>query len=116
MKGLGNLQQHFAYNSAYLAYAALFSIFACICGWFFLAPFIRYGLAFLLVFPLMALGLWIRPEKMGPVRSAAGCGEMTFRTDSCRNERKRSENASKRRGRSENDHRANVRRAGQSDV
>ena len=48
------------------------SVFACICGWFFLAPFIRYGLAFLLIFPLMALGLWIRPEKMGPVRIAGG--------------------------------------------
>lgn len=26
VKGLGNLQQHFAYNSAYLAYAAAFSM------------------------------------------------------------------------------------------
>lgn len=56
------------------------SVFACICGWFFLAPFIRYGLAFLLVFPLMALGLWIRPEKMGPVRIAGGflCAAVFF--------------------------------------
>ncbi len=56
------------------------SVFACICGWFFLAPFIRYGLAFLLIFPLMALGLWIRPEKMGPVRIAGGflCAAVFF--------------------------------------
>ena len=51
-----------------------------IAGWFFLAPFIRYGLAFLLIFPLMAFGEWLRPMRMGPVRIASGflCAAIFF--------------------------------------
>ena len=51
-----------------------------IAGWFFLAPFIRYGLAFLLIFPLMAFGEWLRPMQMGPVRIASGflCAAIFF--------------------------------------
>ena len=51
-----------------------------IAGWFFLASFIRYGLAFLLIFPLMAFGEWLRPMQMGPVRIASGflCAAIFF--------------------------------------
>ena len=51
-----------------------------IAGWFFLGPFIRYGLAFLLIFPLMAFGEWLRPMQMGPVRIASGflCAAIFF--------------------------------------
>ena len=40
------------------------AVFAGIAGWFFTAPFIRYGLAFLLILPCMAAGEWIRPVRM----------------------------------------------------
>lgn len=50
------------------------SILAGIGGWFFTAPFIRYGLAFLLILPCMAVGEWLRPVKMGPVRIMSGFG------------------------------------------
>ena len=43
-----------------------------IAGWFFTAPFIRYGLAFLLVFPLIAAGRWLGPASNGPLRIGAG--------------------------------------------
>lgn len=54
-----------------MLYAA---VFAGIAGWFFTAPFIRYGLAFLLILPCMAAGEWIRPVKMGPARMISGFG------------------------------------------
>ncbi len=49
-------------------------------GWFFLAPFIRYGLAFLLLFPLLAFGTWMRPMPMGPARILSGflCAAVFF--------------------------------------
>lgn len=49
-------------------------------GWFWLAPFIRYGLAFLLVFPLISMGIWLRRIPMGPVRIASGfaCAAVFF--------------------------------------
>ena len=45
-----------------------------IAGWFLTAPFIRYGLAFLLLLPCMVIGEWIRPIRMGPVRIVSGFG------------------------------------------
>ena len=54
-----------------ILYAA---VLAGIAGWFFTAPFIRYGLAFLLILPCMAVGEWLRPVKMGPVRILSGFG------------------------------------------
>lgn len=48
--------------------------FACLVGWFLLAPFIRYGLAFLLVFPLLVLGCWLKKMQNGPVRIISGFG------------------------------------------
>ena len=52
-----------------MLYAA---ILCCLAGWFLTAPFIRYGLAFLLLLPCMVLGEWIRPMRMGPVRILSG--------------------------------------------
>ena len=49
-----------------------------IAGWFFLAPFIRYGLAFLLIFPLMAFGEWLRPMLDG---AGADCVRFSLRSD-----------------------------------
>lgn len=56
------------------------AVFAGIAGWFFTAPFIRYGLAFLLILPCMAVGEWLRPVKMGPARiiSGFGCAAVFF--------------------------------------
>lgn len=48
------------------------AVFLCLAGWFATAPFIRYGLAFLLEFPLLAAGRWLRQMKNGPVRVLAG--------------------------------------------
>lgn len=48
------------------------AVFACLIGWFATAPFIRYGLAFLLEFPLLAAGSWFRRMESGPVRVLAG--------------------------------------------
>lgn len=45
-----------------------------IAGWFLTAPFIRYGLAFLLLLPCMVIGEWIRPIRMGPIRILSGFG------------------------------------------
>ena len=52
------------------------SVLAGILAWFFLAPFIRYGLAFLLAYPLLAVGEWLRPMRLDPVRIAAGFGSV----------------------------------------
>lgn len=56
------------------------AVFAGIAGWFFTAPFIRYGLAFLLILPCMAAGEWIRSVRMGPARiiSGFGCAAIFF--------------------------------------
>lgn len=54
-----------------MLYAA---VLCCLTGWFLTAPFIRYGLAFLLLLPCMVLGEWIRPMRMGPVRILSGFG------------------------------------------
>lgn len=43
-----------------------------IAGWFLTAPFIRYGLVFLLSFPLLAMGRWMESIGNGPARIAAG--------------------------------------------
>lgn len=48
------------------------AVFSCLAGWFATAPFIRYGLAFLLEFPLLAAGSWFHRMKSGPVRVLAG--------------------------------------------
>ena len=37
----------------------------CLISWFLLAPFIRYGLAFLIAIPGMALGIWLSNKKTG---------------------------------------------------
>lgn len=50
------------------------AILCSITGWFLTAPFIRYGLAFLLLLPCMVIGEWIRPIRMGPVRILSGFG------------------------------------------
>lgn len=47
-------------------------VFAGVISWFWLAPFIRYGLVFLLEFPLLAMGSWFRHMKNGMIRILAG--------------------------------------------
>ena len=37
-----------------------FVLFGCIIAWLFLAPFIRYGLAFLLAVPMISVGMWMK--------------------------------------------------------
>lgn len=48
------------------------SVFAGGICWFFLAPFIRYGLVFLLEFPLLTMGSWFHRMKNGMLRILAG--------------------------------------------
>lgn len=43
----------------------LISVYANIAVWFFMAPFIRYGLAFLFAVPFLAMGKWFSQEKKG---------------------------------------------------
>lgn len=50
------------------------AVLCSLAGWFLTAPFIRYGLAFLLLLPCMVLGEWIRPVRMGLVRILSGFG------------------------------------------
>lgn len=53
--------------------------FGGLIGWFCLAPFIRYGLVFLLEFPLLAMGSWFRHMKNGMIRILAGyCSMVVF--------------------------------------
>lgn len=40
-------------------------VYANIAVWFFVAPFIRYGLAFLFAVPFLAAGIWFSQEKKG---------------------------------------------------
>ncbi len=48
-------------------------LYANILFWFFSAPFIRYGLAFLFAVPGLALGIWCTHEKKGLYSLASGC-------------------------------------------
>ncbi len=48
-------------------------IYANILLWFFSAPFIRYGLAFLFAVPGLALGTWCTHEKKGLYSLVSGC-------------------------------------------
>lgn len=43
-------------------------MFMCLAAWLLLAPFIRYGLAFLLAVPMLSLGMWLSawPKKSEP--------------------------------------------------
>lgn len=50
------------------------AVLVCLAGWFLTAPFIRYGLAFLLLLSCMVAGEWIRPLRMGFVRIVSGFG------------------------------------------
>jgi len=47
-------------------------LIASACVWFFMAPFIRYGLGFLLVIPLLAMASWFDYEKKGFQSIATG--------------------------------------------
>ena len=38
-------------------------VLCCSVAWFFLAPFIRYGLAFLLATPMIAVGMWLHRKE-----------------------------------------------------
>lgn len=49
-------------------------IISCIIAWLFLAPFIRYGLAFLLALPMLAVGTWLRRgEQSSFYKLFSGC-------------------------------------------
>ena len=48
-------------------------LYANILLWFFNAPFIRYGLAFLFAVPALALGTWCTHEKKGLYSLVSGC-------------------------------------------
>ena len=48
-------------------------LIASACIWFFMAPFIRYGLGFLLVIPLLAMASWFDYEKKGFQSIVTGC-------------------------------------------
>ena len=43
----------------------ILTVFASLSVWFFMAPFIRYGLAFLFAIPMFALGNYVNEEKRG---------------------------------------------------
>ena len=56
------------------AYAAfLLAVAANLLTWFFMAPFIRYGLAFLLAVPLLAVGVWLEESRKGFYSILSGC-------------------------------------------
>lgn len=42
-------------------------------AWLFLAPFIRYGLAFLLAIPALSVGMWLYKKERGFYRLLCGC-------------------------------------------
>lgn len=44
----------------------------CSATWFLLAPFIRYGLAFLLATPMLAVGMWLHKKESGLYQLVAG--------------------------------------------
>lgn len=39
------------------------TVIICCAAWFFMAPFIRYGLAFLLATPFLAIGMWLHKKE-----------------------------------------------------
>ena len=41
------------------------TVFACLLVWFLMAPFIRYGLAFLFAVPMLAVGEYLSEKKRG---------------------------------------------------
>lgn len=45
--------------------ALIAGVYANVAVWFFMAPFIRYGLAFLFAVPFLAMGIWFSQEKKG---------------------------------------------------
>lgn len=47
-------------------------IFASLLLWFFNAPFIRYGLAFILTLPLVTVGYWMKKQKGGFYKITSG--------------------------------------------
>lgn len=40
-------------------------VLSCSIAWLFLAPFIRYGLGFLLATPMLAVGMWLKKDERG---------------------------------------------------
>ncbi len=48
-------------------------VFCNVVAWFMLSPFIRYGLAFLLAFPLLSVGMWMQKEKSSFYKIVSGC-------------------------------------------
>ena len=54
------------------------AVLCSLAGWFLTAPFIRYGLAFLLLLPCMVLGEWIRPMRMGRSEFCRALGAWGF--------------------------------------
>lgn len=48
-------------------------IFLNAAAWFLLAPFIRYGLAFLLAIPLISVGMWMQQEKSSFYKLISSC-------------------------------------------
>lgn len=50
-----------------------FVVAICAITWFLMAPFIRYGLAFLLAFPMLAVGNWLQEEKSSLYKLFSGC-------------------------------------------
>lgn len=49
-------------------------VFSCLIAWLFLAPFIRYGLAFLIAVPMLSVGMWLKRNEPGSFyKLASGC-------------------------------------------
>lgn len=48
-------------------------VFSCAAAWFLLAPFIRYGLAFLLALPMLSVGMWFEKKENSLYRTVSGC-------------------------------------------
>lgn len=47
-------------------------VIICLGTWFVLAPFIRYGLSFLLAAPMLAVGMWVHRKKRGLYQLVSG--------------------------------------------
>lgn len=48
------------------------TVIICSAAWFVFAPFIRYGLAFLLATPMLAVGMWLHKKETGFYRLISG--------------------------------------------
>lgn len=48
-------------------------VILCAVTWFALAPFIRYGLAFLIAVPMLAVGMWLHKKENSLYRLLSGC-------------------------------------------